>query len=166
MTHYCLKCGNILSSVHLEERMREMCLKCGWIYYPHLKVSAGCLLEKDGAVLLARRANDPWKGCWYLPSGYVEENETLTAAAVREMLEETGLVVEVSGGLFDAFYYNDDFRGDGVVLIYRVKLIGGAFIENSEVTELAFFKKDAVPFELAGMAHTAAVHKWMLEVHE
>ena len=53
------------------------------------------VLDGDGHVLLARRAHEPLKGEWSLPGGGVELGETLEAAVAREILEETGLVVEV-----------------------------------------------------------------------
>ena len=46
-------------------------------------------------MLLARRAHEPLKGEWSLPGGGVELGETLEAAVAREVLEETGLVVDV-----------------------------------------------------------------------
>jgi 8-oxo-dGTP diphosphatase len=53
------------------------------------------VLNRDGRVLLARRAHEPLKGEWSLPGGAVEVGETLEAAVAREILEETGLAVMV-----------------------------------------------------------------------
>jgi 8-oxo-dGTP diphosphatase len=57
-----------------------------------------CRVERDGAVLYIRRVPDAFLGGrWELPGGTVEPGETAEAAAVREMAEETGLAVRVTG---------------------------------------------------------------------
>ena len=61
---------------------------------PRLAVGA-VVLREDGAVLLVRRARPPAVGSWTLPGGKVEEGETPELAIAREVLEETGLRVEV-----------------------------------------------------------------------
>ena len=50
--------------------------------------------DADGRLLLVRRANEPGRGLWSLPGGRVEPGEDDAAALVREMAEETGLVVQ------------------------------------------------------------------------
>src|SRR5215467_15766498 len=57
-------------------------------------VGVGAVIVHDHRVLLARRARAPLLGHWSLPGGVVELGETLRAAAEREALEETGLIVK------------------------------------------------------------------------
>jgi 8-oxo-dGTP diphosphatase len=56
-------------------------------------VGVGAVLIHDGRVLLIRRGKEPLRGRWVVPGGTVELGETLEQALVREVLEETGLVV-------------------------------------------------------------------------
>lgn len=53
--------------------------------------------DGTGRVLLVRRANEPGRGLWSLPGGRIEPGESEEAAVVREVREETGLVVRVDG---------------------------------------------------------------------
>ena len=58
-------------------------------------VGVGALVFDQGRVLMVKRGHPPLKGEWSLPGGTVELGETLEAAVAREVLEETGLVVDV-----------------------------------------------------------------------
>ena len=61
------------------------------------------LVEDDGQVLLVRRANEPQRGLWTLPAGFVDAGEDPVLAAERECLEETGLRVKITG-LLDVIF--------------------------------------------------------------
>lgn len=65
-------------------------------------VGVGGIVVRDGRVLLIRRGKEPLRGAWVIPGGTVEWGETLVQALVREMEEETGLVVR-PGELLIAF---------------------------------------------------------------
>ena len=58
-------------------------------------VGVGAVVFKDRRVLLVRRGHAPRKGMWSLPGGLQEVGETVFAAARREVLEETGLTIEI-----------------------------------------------------------------------
>jgi 8-oxo-dGTP diphosphatase len=58
-------------------------------------VGVGAVVLERDRVLLVKRAKAPLKGQWSLPGGSVEVGETLEQAIAREVLEETGLIVEV-----------------------------------------------------------------------
>ena len=65
-------------------------------------VGVGAVVLVEGKVVLVQRAHEPLKGAWNLPGGGVELGETLREACAREVLEETGLVVDV-GAVIDVF---------------------------------------------------------------
>jgi ADP-ribose pyrophosphatase YjhB (NUDIX family) len=57
-------------------------------------IGVGAVVVQTGRVLLVRRGREPLKGQWSLPGGLLEVGESLTAGVAREVLEETGLIVE------------------------------------------------------------------------
>ncbi len=59
------------------------------------EVCVGAVVCRGDQILLVQRANPPQMGRWSLPGGRVEPGETLVAAVMREIMEETGLVIEV-----------------------------------------------------------------------
>ena len=64
--------------------------------YPRPAVTADCVVvtrEAEPRVLLIQRGNDPYKGCWAFPGGFMDMDETAAQCAIRELKEETGLTV-------------------------------------------------------------------------
>jgi ADP-ribose pyrophosphatase YjhB (NUDIX family) len=57
-------------------------------------VGVGAVVVEEGRVLLVRRGTEPLKGQWSLPGGMLELGESLTSGVIREVREETGLIVE------------------------------------------------------------------------
>lgn len=141
------------------ERERETCPHCDWIYYPQQKLSAAGLVLKNDRLLLVRRAFDPWKDCWYLPAGFVEVDEEPSEAARREVLEETGLHVRVSR-LLNGYFFDDDPRGNGFLLVYACHIREGELILTPETNEAGFFSRETLPRPLAGAGHERAIQDW------
>jgi ADP-ribose pyrophosphatase YjhB (NUDIX family) len=87
---FCPRCGGDLTSEH----DHLACASCGERYWANSLPGVQGLLERDGRVLLARRAHEPRRGYWDLPGGFLEEAEDAVAGLRREFKEETGLDVE------------------------------------------------------------------------
>ena len=88
-------CGTKTNLQEKFHKLRAVCPNCGWIYFADPKVAAAVLVEQDERVLLVRRVNEPFRGFWTLPAGFVDAGEDPARAAERECLEETSLTVRV-----------------------------------------------------------------------
>jgi len=161
---YCLLCGTPLIARKIEHRSRGTCPACGWVLYEQLKVGVGAVLEKDGCILLLRRAADPWRGHWNLPAGFVEVDEAPGRAAEREAWEETGLIVQ-ENHLIEALYYDDDPRGNGVLLVYACDIVDGVLQNNFESSEFRFFAPHEIPDCLCGAGQARAIRSWQKMNH-
>ncbi len=159
-THHCIQCGAQMAGKEIEGRMREVCPDCGWIHYEQLKVGAAALIEDQGRLLLLKRAHDPWRGDWNLPAGYVEVDEPPARAAERETLEETGLDVKATH-LVNGYYFDDDPRGNGVLLLYACEIVGGERKRSQEVLEMDFFSPMEIPDNICGAGHKDAIADWV-----
>jgi 8-oxo-dGTP diphosphatase len=92
-------------------------------------VGAGAVVVHAGRVLLIQRGREPLKGHWSLPGGLVELGESLQAAVVREVEEETGLLVEPVElvELLDRIYRDGDrIRYHYVIADYLCRVKAGA----------------------------------------
>ena len=90
--------------------------------YPRPAVTVDMLiLDKSGSspkILLIERRNDPFAGCWAMPGGFVDENEDISDAALRELREETSLT-DVALHQFGAFGKpGRDPRGHTITIAY------------------------------------------------
>ena len=122
---------------------------------PRLAVGAVVVeIRTDGPyVLLARRGVEPRRGSWSLPGGKVEAGESLAAAIVREVKEETGLVVSVTKFLEVVEIIDATFHY--VILDYSCTPVGGTLIAGDDVDEVQF-----VPaYDLADYELTPAVRR-------
>ncbi len=127
--------------------VRPVCPSCGWIYFADPKVAAAILIERDGRVLLVRRVNEPHRGLWTLPAGFVDAGEDPKAAAERECLEETGLTVRATAVL-DVIAGREHPRGADFVIVYRGEDVSGEPRAGDDADEVAWFDHDGLP-ELA-----------------
>ena len=143
---FCLQCGTPLVSRQQEDRERPTCPNCGFIHYLDPKVAVAVILGDESGVLLGKRCIEPGAGKWSFPAGYVNRGEILEEAAAREVLEELGLAVKLSGivGVYSE-------RGSPVVLVvYAGEIEAGEPIpDGHEVSEVRRFALDALPEGMA-----------------
>ncbi len=101
--------------------------------------AGGVLVDNSGRLLLVRRGHAPYEGTWSLPSGRAEPGEDVRAAASREVLEETGLDVEVDELL--GVVYRQDPAGEFHYEIhdFACRIVGGALAAGDDAAEVGWF---------------------------
>jgi 8-oxo-dGTP diphosphatase len=105
--------------------------------------------DNDGRIVLIRRQNDPFRGGYALPGGFVDIGETVEAACRREVLEETGLSV---GPLKLVGVYSDprrDPRGHSVSVAFTTLLPGTARPQAGSDASAAMWVADWRGLDLA-----------------
>jgi ADP-ribose pyrophosphatase YjhB (NUDIX family) len=103
-------------------------------------VGVGAVVVCDSRVLVVRRATEPLKGEWSVPGGMLELGEKLKDGIVREVLEETGVVVEPTEVLdvFDSIFADPDGRTryHYVLIDYLCRVVSGDAIAATDVSEV------------------------------
>ena len=96
------------------------------------KYIAAAVIEQDGKVLIAQRADDVFRGKWEFPGGKVEGNETLEECLKRELFEELSIQAEI-GEYFctSTFYYKDTFYD---MCVFKVSAFKGEIMLNEHST--------------------------------
>jgi ADP-ribose pyrophosphatase YjhB (NUDIX family) len=154
---YCFRCGTALEARFQEDRERPTCPRCGFIHYLDPKVAVAVILGTSAGVWLGRRVIDPGAGAWSFPAGYVNRGEVLESAAIREVTEELGVTVQLTGlvGVYSE-------AGESVVLIvYAGDVVAGTLAADGvEVSEVRCFALDALPTELAFPHDRQVLEDW------
>ena len=91
--------------------------------YPRPAVTADCVVitnEQQPKVLLIQRGNEPFKGCWAFPGGFMDMDEATEHCAVRELKEETGLAVSDLHQIGTYSKIDRDPRGRTISVAYLV----------------------------------------------
>lgn len=157
--HFCPMCGTGLETRERYGMQRPICPACGHIVFFMPAVAVLALIMQDDKVLMVQRANDPKKGLWVLPAGFVEWDEDPAAAAAREVLEETCLTVKIDR-LLDVFHTPDDGGMADIVIAYQASIVDGTPTAADDAADIGWFSKDELP-ELAFLPTERILARWV-----
>lgn len=157
--HFCPRCGHPLIDLKQFGKTRRACESCGFVHFHDPKVAAAAFIVRDDRVLLVRRVARPEIGRWALPAGYVDYGEDPREAAIREVAEETGLCIRVTG-LVDVIAGEAPDGGASIVIVYTGDVIGGELAPHDDVDEARFFRGNEIP-DVAFRSTQRLLARWL-----
>ncbi len=167
---FCSSCGHELETRDIDGTLRKACTQCSFVHWGNYSIGVGALVVKDDKVLLVRRAQDPGKGYWTNPGGYIEQLEPIHETIRREVLEESGIEAIVRGivalrdqprsihNLYVAFSM-DYVSGEPVPDGFEVDAAGFYSLEEMETMNVASFTKWLVDVALRGKSDGLALDR-------
>ena len=141
-------------------RERPVCPQCGFVIFKNPVPGVGVLVEMEGGVVLIKRGHHPKKNLWALPAGFIEADESIEEAAVRECKEETNLEIELIEMFHVDSFPNDPTPQSGIIIFYRAKPVGGVLKPGDDAAEAEIYRPDALPVDVAFRTHRAALARW------
>ena len=162
---YCSRCGAELrhGAVDGEDRHRSSCPSCGHIAYVNPRLVVTTLpVTNDGRLILLRRGIEPGFGAWAQPGGFLEVDESIGEAAVRETREETGLIIRPGEivGLYTRL------EAAVVVLVLEASIVGGVAAPTPEALEIQAFTPESIPWSALAFKTTYwALVDWLALRH-
>jgi len=142
---FCSQCGEPVTQriPDGDNRPRFVCDNCEIIHYQNPNIVAGCLPVYEDKILLCKRAIEPRYGLWTLPAGYMENNETVEQAAIRESQEEANANVELQQ-LYTVFSLP---HANQVYMMFRARLLDENFSAGIESLEVELFDESEIPWD-------------------
>ena len=141
---FCPRCGSRLETRLLKDGDPErlVCGACGFVFYLGPKLVAGAIFELDGEVVLIQRDIEPGYGKWTFPGGFVERGERAEVAAEREVLEESGLEIEVAE-IIGLYTYEGEVPA---IAVFAARVLGGQPTALDETMDVKGFPRDGLPW--------------------
>lgn len=154
---FCASCGSNLEVRAIDGEDRLACPECSFVHWGSYSVGVGALVVRDGKMLLVRRAQEPGKGYWTNPGGYIEQHEPIHSTIEREVKEEAGIEARTVG----IVAVRDQPRDiHNVYIAFEMEYVGGEPVPDQyEVDGAGFFS----PEEIAEL-NVAPFTKWLADI--
>ncbi|HMM75947.1 MAG TPA: NUDIX domain-containing protein [Gammaproteobacteria bacterium] len=140
-TYYCPRCG--LAALDTVDNKLYGCTDCGYTYFHNTAAAVAAVIARGEEIALITRANEPGRGLLDLPGGFVEGDESLETAVIREVREEIGLELRRPRYLFSIpnryEYHGIRYRTVDVFFGFEVDRIP-PFVPNEEAAALHWMR--------------------------
>lgn len=155
---FCPNCGEQLVHRVAGGRDRLSCPTCHYVHYHNPVPSVGILIEMDDGLVLVKRGGHIKTGQWAFPSGYIEADESVEEAAIRESKEETGLDVRLTN-LIGVYSFPEGPPSSGIIVFYRALPIGGELHAGDDAEAVQVFAPENLP-EMPFRTHREVLQRW------
>lgn len=135
-TRWCSHCGAQL----LINDGNPRCPQGHDFYQPRPQILVSCFVSCGSRLLWMRRNNEPQRGYWAIPAGYMEANETLAEAAARELREET--CVEIEAGELSLYMAGTISYISQIYIAFRGSVASECGRTGPEASEIGWFSRD------------------------
>ena len=141
-----------------DEKERAVCHTCGFIDYVNPKIVAGAVVsDEQGRILMCKRAIEPRAGFWTIPAGFMEERESVSEGASREVWEEARARIEIDALI--AIYTIP--RISQVQMFFRARLTDPKIEAGPESLQVGLFHWQDIPMnDLAFPSVRWALEDW------
>ena len=113
-------------------------------YNSGYNVGVGGAVVNDGRLLMVRRASRRGRGNWQVPGGFIEPDETIECAVVREVAEEAGVTAEVKGVLGVRNRYDPDVGNSMYIVLLLAPVHGEPKPDQHEVDRAGYFSLEEI----------------------
>ena len=146
-----MACGARLRVTRQDRFRRWRCPRCEWTFYNNPVPATVAIVVGPRGILLCRRAAAPYRGTWDSAGGFLEADEPPARGLRREIREELG--ARIRRARFRGFVVDryGRVRVPVLWLVYEVRL-AGRIVAGSDVSEVRWFPRDAIPWRRIGFA--------------
>lgn len=123
-----------------DDRHRNICTASGEIFYDNPRNVVGTIVEREGRILMCRRAIEPRRHFWTLPAGFLELGETCTDGAARETREEASVTVR-EPRLFNLI---DVTHIGQIHMFFMAEMVGDNYAPGQESSDVRFIAEGEI----------------------
>lgn len=146
-----------------DNRERQVCVSCGHIGYDNPTVIVSCLAYFEQKLVWVKRAEQPQRGFWVIPAGFLECDESLEQGALRELYEETRLTAHADS--VELYTMGTLRYTNEVYIVFRAELEHTNFELNHEVLDVGLFEQHDAPWdELAYPVMESYIRRFYVEL--